>query len=291
MGKTSMSKKILVTGAGGYIGRYVVKSLLDLGYGVIASDFNYDDVDERADRSDAEIFSGDKTIFRNIGSPDILIHLAWRNGFLHNDESHMSDLSAHFVFLNNMLNGGLSHLAVMGSMHEIGYYEGEIDENTPANPLSLYGVAKNTLRCAFKNILSGKDDITFQWLRAYYIYGDDLRNNSIFSKLMQKEAQGAEFFPFTTGKNKYDFISVEELGKQIALASTQSDVTGEINCCSGKPISLAEKVEEFLKERNMKIKLQYGAFPDREYDSPAVWGNNAKIEMVVNNFLSCEGVK
>ena len=31
----------------------------------------------------------------------------------------------------------------MGSMHEIGYWEGAIDENTPCNPMSMYGIAKD----------------------------------------------------------------------------------------------------------------------------------------------------
>ena len=40
---------------------------------------------------------------------------------------------------------------------------------------------------------------------------------------------------------------------------------------------LGERVEQFLRENHFQIKLQYGAFPDRLYDSKAVWGNNGKI--------------
>ena len=42
-------KTILVTGAAGYIGRHVVKNALDRGYRVIAADFNFKGVDERAE--------------------------------------------------------------------------------------------------------------------------------------------------------------------------------------------------------------------------------------------------
>ena len=42
-------KTILVTGAAGYIGRHVVKNALDRGYKVIAADFNFKGVDERAE--------------------------------------------------------------------------------------------------------------------------------------------------------------------------------------------------------------------------------------------------
>ncbi|MGH4139663.1 hypothetical protein [Clostridium sp.] len=81
-----------------------------------------------------------------------------------------------------MISGGLTHLSVMGKMHEIGYWEGPIDENSPTNPSSLCGIAKNSLRQAIE--LLAKDD--------------------------------------------------------------------------------------------KKIKLQYGAFDDREYDSLAVWGDNKR---------------
>ena len=63
----------------------------------------------------------------------------------------------------------------------------------------------------------------------------------------------------------------------------QDKVNGIINCCSGKPISLAQKVESFIKEHGYKIKLEYGAYPDRPYDSPAVWGDNTKINKILES--------
>ena len=54
----------------------------------------------------------------------------------------MKDLSSHVTFLNNMAAGGLSDLTVMGTMHEVGYWEGAIEDDTPCNPLSQYGIAK-----------------------------------------------------------------------------------------------------------------------------------------------------
>lgn len=274
--------KILVTGANGYIGRHVVTSLLDNGVEVIACDIKTDNVDSRATCVDFDLFNlPDSNIFELLGLPDVCLHMAWRNGFVHNAGTQMGDLSSHYRFLTTLIDGGLKHLAVMGSMHEVGYWEGAIDENTPCNPLSMYGIAKNALRQSMELYCKQKK-VVFQWLRCYYILGDDKHNNSIFCKILMAAEEGKKTFPFTTGKNKYDFINVDELAKLISATVTQTDINGIINCCTGSPISLAEKVESFIKGHNLDIKLEYGAFPDRPYDSPCVYGDSTKINKILS---------
>jgi len=275
-----MSKKVLITGANGYIGKHVVKSVLDTGAKAIACDLNADGIDNRAEIITTDILSPSPELFKKLGKPDICLHLAWQDGFLHNAESHMENLSRHYEFIKNMLNNGIKQLVVMGTMHEIGYHEGAIDETTPCNPGSMYGIAKDALRRSTFLMVQSKD-IVVQWLRAYYVYGDDLRNQSIFTKLLQAAHEGKKSFPFNTGKNKYDFIHVEELARQIVAVAMQTKETGIVNCCSGKAISLSEKVEEFIKEHGLDIKLEYGAFPDRAYDSSAVWGDGEKISKII----------
>lgn len=274
--------KILITGGNGYVGSHVVKSLLDMGHDVVACDIQSDFIDKRATIIDVNIFEEQENIFDVFHKPDVCLHLAWRNGFVHNATTQMGDLSAHYRFLTSMIDGGLKHLAVMGSMHEVGYWEGMIDENTPCNPLSQYGIAKDALRRSMMLYCKDKN-VCLQWLRGYYIYGDDQRNHSIFTKLLEANNKGQEWFPFTTGKTQYDFISVEDLAEQIAYAVTQTEVTGIINCCSGQPISLAEKIEGYIKENDLTIKLDYGKYPDRPYDSPIIYGDATKIQMILAN--------
>ncbi len=276
-------KTVLITGAAGYIGRHVVREFLDRGYRVIASDLSFKGVDERAEYSHVPIFSGKSTIYEELGSPDILVHLAWRDGFMHNSDAHMADLSAHVGFLKNMMDGGVKHLSVMGSMHEVGYHEGVIDADTPCNPLSMYGISKNALR-QFVLLYARETKVDVTWLRAYYIYGDDLRGSSVFSKIAQAHLDGKKTFPFTTGKNEYDFISIYELAKMITAASIQNKKTGIINVCSGKPVALGEMIEEYIKKNNYDITLEYGRYKDRPYDSPRVWGDASDINEIMSDY-------
>ncbi len=272
--------KILVTGANGYIGSKVVKKLCDFGVEVIATDLSCTNIDKRACFIEANIFEEReewKSFFKN---PDVCLHLAWRNGFVHNSNKHMLDLSNHYRFLTKLIDEGINQIAVMGTMHEIGYWEGVIDENTPCNPLSQYGIAKNALRKSIE-LYSLQKGCKFQWLRAYYIFGDDTFGNSIFCKIRQAVERGEKTFPFTTGKNKYDFIHIDDLAKQISMCVMQDKVLGIINVCSGKAVSLAEQVEWYISYNKLPIELKYGVYPDRPYDSPCIYGDNSKIRNIV----------
>lgn len=273
--------KILVTGANGYMGQGIVEQLLDMNHTVIATDFTLDNVDERATKEPIDIFSVTNP-YDYFSRPDVVLHLAWRNGFVHNAISHMEDLPAHYLFLKQLIESGLKQVAILGTMHEIGFFEGCIDENTSTHPQSLYGISKDALRNA-TSLLCQHNNTIFQWIRGYYIVGNSEFGCSIFSKITQAENRGQKTFPFTMGQNQWDFIDYEEFCNQVACIVCQTKISGIINACSGYPEKLADRVERFIRERGYKIQLEYGAFPDRPYDSKAVWGNDKKIKEIINN--------
>ncbi|GAA3039072.1 NAD-dependent epimerase/dehydratase family protein [Microbacterium dextranolyticum] len=273
--------RVIVTGAAGYLGPHVVTALLDRGHDVtaIVRLAGTAVLDSRARVVEADILSPDVDMTQWDSDTGAVVHLAWKDGFLHNSRAHMSQLSAHYNLLTRLADSGTNRIVALGTMHEIGYWEGAIDESTPTSPLSQYGIAKDALRRALP--LALPEDTSLAWARAYYIYGDDRRNSSIFRKLLEASDRGERTFPFTTGKNLYDFIRVEQLGRQIAALVDATDITGAINCSTGTPMSLADKVEEFITENGLDISLEYGAFPDRPYDSPGVWGNADRIAEVM----------
>lgn len=235
-------------------------------------------LDSRARIVEADILAPDFDP-RLFAGAQALVHLAWKDGFQHNSAAHMDQLSAHYRLLTGAAFTGVPRIVALGTMHEVGYWEGAITASSPTDPRSQYGIAKDALRRALPFALP--ETTALVWARAYYIYGDDRRSNSIFRKILEAVDAGKTMFPFTSGKNRYDFIRVEELGRQLAALAEAADVVGTLNCCTGEPMSLADKVEQFIAENDLPIALQYGAYPDRPYDSAGVWGDATVIREVM----------
>ena len=272
--------KILVTGANGYLGQGIVKHLLDRGHDVIATGRKLDLVDKRATLVPANLFDVEDP-YPFFGKPEVVLHLAWRDGFVHYSDAHIEDLSSHYKFIKRLSESDVTMIVGMGSMHEIGFFEGSIKEDTPCHPITPYGISKNALR-ELTEMLCNRNHKKFQWLRGYYIVGNSQYGSSIFSKITAAETEGKQKFPFTMGQNQFDFIDYDDFCEQVALAVSQTDILGVINICSGHPEKLADRVERFIHENGYSIKLQYGAFPDRPYDSKAVWGDGNKINEILN---------
>ena len=271
--------KILVTGANGYLGVGIVEAILKTGNHVVATDFKLDRIDVQAKKITCDLFEIVNP-YMYFGHPDVLLHLAWRDGFVHYSKAHIDDLPKHYSFIKKFVDAGCKHIAVMGSMHEIGFFEGCINENTPCNPTTPYGISKNALR-ELTQMICNQKNVVFQWMRGYYIVGNAMYGSSIFSKIIASVNEGKKEFPFTLGQNQYDFLDYPDFCNQVAAVVTQSQEHGIINICSGKPEKLADRVERFIKENNYDIKLQYGVFPDRPYDSKAIWGDSSRIEKII----------
>lgn len=274
--------RILVTGASGYLGQGIVKTLLDNGNEVIATYHSRGDViDSRADIRQCNLFTIENP-YEYFKRPNVLLHLAWRDGFVHYSNAHIDDLPKHYKFIKSFAEAGCKHIAAMGSMHEIGFFEGSINENTPCHPTTPYGIGKNALRDLTAMVCKQNSSV-FQWMRGYYIVGNSKYGSSIFSKITAAVKEGKKEFPFTLGQNQYDFIDYSEFCAQVAAVVMQNKEQGIINICSGRPEKLADRVERFIKDNNYNIQLQYGMFPDRPYDSKAIWGDSSRIEKIIKN--------
>ncbi len=278
---------IAVTGAGGYIGRHVVEALLKAGHSVVGMSISRSAQSE-VDAPNFSMLFGDalsdpRFTYDALGRPDVLLHLAWKNIPLHNARSHIEELPKHLSFISRLIDAGLTHVAAVGSMHDVGYHEGMITAQTPTRPHSLYGIGKNALRQSLEVVCAEKQT-TLQWLRFFYTYGDDLNSSgSLFKRICELAAEGKSHFPVTEGTNQYDYIHVNDLAQQVVAILEQRAVTGIIHCGSGRPITMKDQIARFLETNGLAILPAYGSFPARTYDSPCVFGDGSAMRMILSN--------
>ncbi|UXN66755.1 NAD(P)-dependent oxidoreductase (plasmid) [Phyllobacterium sp. A18/5-2] len=138
--------KYLVTGGTGYVGQHVVRALVEKGNDVVVASRNASTPQAGISFLELDVLDPDQTTYETLGRPDVLIHLAWEDGFNHASKKHLENLPKHIEFLRNMLSGGLKHVVGVGTMHEVGYHVGPVFETTPTFPQHAYGIAKNHLR-------------------------------------------------------------------------------------------------------------------------------------------------
>lgn len=250
---------------------------------IIAVDFSNRNIDSKINFIKMDLLANalKETLFEDLGRPDVCLHLAWQDGFNHNAESHIDNLASHYHFLKNLIEHGCRHIAVAGSFREYGAHNGLARECDPVVADNYYAWAKTSLYNLLKIFTAGKD-ICLQWLRFFTPYGDDEHNNSILTKILKWEKEGKTSFPFTEGKEQYDYIHIDVLAEQIVRIILQEKISGIINCCSGKPTSLKDMVESFIQEHRLKIRPKYGAFPSRPYDADVIYGDTTKIKQIMN---------
>lgn len=188
----------------------------------------------------------------------------------------MGQLSSHFTFVERLIGLGLSKVVGLGTMHELGPVSGLVAEDIVPQPQNQYGIAKNSLRAALQELCQRKE-IDFLWLRCFYILGDDARNSSVFTKMLELEAAGASEMPLTTGLTRFDFIDVAQLGKLIAQTSSIEGLNGLLNVGSGQVMSLRERIEKFKNENQLSIELQFGVFPERQGISEGCWPDLSRM--------------
>lgn len=272
--------RLAITGAGGYIGKHVAQKAYTLGHSVlkISRTESSKDIVHKLDVLEAS----QEDIVHRFSEIDACIHLAWQSGFNHQSSYHLESVLKHYYFIEKLILSGVKNITVAGTMHEIGYFIGEVNEYTTCNPINPYGIAKNFLRQSLLH-LCRQNQVSLKWLRLFYITGDDENNNSIFNKLLSAERNKEKTFPLNSGEMLFDFIHVEDLAEQIIQTALQTTYTGVINCCSGTPVSLKTKVEQFILEKGLSIKPEYNKFPRREYDSYAIWGDASIIKTIMSS--------
>lgn len=283
-------KKILVTGATGFIGNYVIDELLRNNYEVIATSSG----EEKAKAAgwfgrvryipfDLKHIDNSINYYSFFGGPDIMIHLAWEGLPNYKNAFHIEEnLPRHFLFLSNMINNGLKDLAVTGTCFEYGMKEGCLNEEMETEPANPYALAKDSLRKKLE-LLTAEKHIHFKWIRLFYMYGKGQSPNSLFSQLDKALAEGETVFNMSGGEQERDYLTVEQVAENIVRIAVQNKVEGIINCCSGNQVKIKDLVQQYLEEKKQTITLNLGFYPYTDYEPMRFWGDTKKLNTIINN--------
>jgi nucleoside-diphosphate-sugar epimerase len=280
-------KKVLVTGATGFIGNYVIEELLRKGYAVIASSSN---INSAAGKNwfqkvryipfDLKQFDQANNYQQYFNYPDLVIHLAWEGlpnykAVFHTEEN----LPRHFAFIKNLVENGQKNITVTGTCFEYGMQEGCLTEEMETKPANAYAIAKDELRKQVQG-LQQRHAFYFKWVRLFYMYGAGQNPNSLLSQLDRALEHGDAVFNMSGGEQVRDYLPVEAVAVNIVAIALQENVTGIINCCSGKGITVKDFVQNYLKEKNKSIALNLGYYPYADYESMVFWGDNSKLKKI-----------
>ena len=277
--------KVLVTGATGFIGNYIVGELLKHKFNVITSGIEskkeiHTDWLGKVIYIQADLNENSEDWFSFFEKPDLLLHLAWEGLPNYKELFHLErNLPNNYFFLKNMIENGLKNVVVTGTCFEYGMQSGSLKEDLETKPDNPYSLAKDCLR-KFLEQLQKKIDFDLKWIRLFYMYGKGQNPKSILSQLEAALKRCDKVFNISGGEQLRDYLPVEKVAEYIIKISMQDKVSGIINCCSGKPISIRKLVENYLAEKNKIIELNLGYYPYPDYEPMAFWGDTEKLERV-----------
>lgn len=283
----SRAVKIAVTGANGFIGRHVLVALASYpDISVVATsrsatkpsylpaNFSYVPLD---------IGKVDSSSFEVLGSPDVLIHLAW-NGLPNYRSNHHfeEELPRQYAFIKALVDAGLQSLVVTGTCYEYGMASGCLMEDQTGVPANAYAFAKIALHQQLL-FLRAQKPFGLTWARLFYTHGEGQAPSSLLPLLAAAVARGEKRFAMSGGEQLRDYLPAEEVGvylARLAIANVDPDI---VNICSGEPISIRRFVEEQKTLYGWDIEFDFGKFPYPDYEPMAFWGDTKRLRLLIES--------
>ena len=270
--------KALVTGATGFVGQHIVAALLSRGHHVTVASRSRERL-QACPWQDAvswvprEIGAGRRFALPGDDLPEVLIHAAWSN--LHDYRSLVpleELLLPHYFFIKQLVTAGVSRCVVTGTCLEYGLQEGALAETDAAAPVVPYAIAKNVLRQMLLG-LQTSHPFRLQWLRLFYLHGEGQRPSSLLAQLEQALERSDEVFDMSPGDQQRDYLPVTEAARLICRLAENTDYDGIVNCCSGKPVAVADLVRRHAAARGKSLQLNLGRYDYPDYEPRHFWGD------------------
>lgn len=269
---------VLLTGATGFVGRQVLRALI-----------------ERTCRVRVVVRNGKQSqlapspaIENVVASPDIfaestawwadacrgidvVIHVAWyaEPGQYLQSPKNQECLAGTLRLAQGAGQAQVSRFVGIGTCFEYDFSAGHLSVDTPLRPSTPYAEAKTAAFTVLSRSLP-KQGVEFAWCRLFYLYGAGEDPRRLVPYLRSKLSAG-EPAELTSGRQIRDYLDVGEAGRLIADAALGA-VQGPINICSGVAVTIRALAERIADEYGRRDLLYFGARPDNLVDPPVVVG-------------------
>ena len=271
--------KILVTGAGGFIGLRVCQLLKKKKNTEIIGTYNSNKPKiKNIINKKFDIYKRKKNFYKFFNKPSILIHLAWSDLDDFNSQNHLKKLSAQKIFLKNIIKNGLKNLVVAGTCFEYAKKNGKHSELDKTKPLTNYGKSKDLLR-KFLFRLKRKYKFNITWVRIFYMYGKNY-NRETLTNLLINSKRNKKYIQLN--KNiKRDFLDVKQVAYRIILLSLKQKNFGVVNICSGKQLSLKSLVKILKNKYKIQPLVKFKNMKNRIYEPKNFYGDTNKFNRII----------
>src|SRR6266849_2205838 len=258
-------RRVLLTGASGFIGLHCIQPLIQRGFEVVGTYRTSQPLAIEGVRwVRAELLQGD-TARRLIdeAAPSHLLHLAWyvEPGKMIGHTDNLSWVSASVELLRRFQECGGVRCVVGGSCYEYDWRYGYCSEElTPRKPDTLYGAAKNGLAEALLGYWTATG-LSGAWARMFFLYGPHenqrrLVPSIILSLLRGMPAQSSH------GEQIRDYMHVQDVARGL-VALLDSSARGAYNLASGRATAIRTIVETLGELTGRTDLLRMGAIPAR----------------------------
>lgn len=267
-----MTRRVLVTGATGCVGRHVLPLLVERGWDVVA-------VQSRRVAPEVAgvqwvqgdlLDPGDIRRIVDAARASHLLHLAWyiAPGKWAAAPENFLWVRAGLELAMAFKSAGGSRMVTAGSCLEYDWNAGVcVEDSTPLAPHTTYGTCKHALQLLTSALLS-EPGTSSAWGRIFFLYGPYEHPDRLVASVIRSVLAGQ---PARTshGRQIRDYLYVADVADAF-VRLLESQVTGPINIASGARIALKDIVTRIGALTGRPDLIQIGAIPQAATDTPVV---------------------